>query len=118
MLLLAVMFSPLVYGEANAASPATPTGRYTLALYEMDGEDLLTSFIAMADEGFDPNALYLEFLGNERCTISMGGYLEPSTYKLDGNALTIIDEDGYQLMGTFDADADTVTLDPVCRWFG
>ena len=108
----------LVFMFVMSALPADdntggPSGKYSLAAWELNGMDML-AFIKMmsemADEskGGDPLDLYIEFQKNGKFIMAMGdGDSGEGMFRVDGKNVTLT-YDGEELKGILDGSKFTI----------
>ena len=90
------------------------TGKYTLvSMIDTEGDDWMEMFndlSELSDEGseFDPNAFFIEFKSDSKCTVSItGDEAVECTYTVNGKIITITAE-GENIKGTIEGNKITL----------
>ena len=98
---LVVLLSICMLAGCSGGS-ATPTGKYALTAYEINGEDFLEWMKAMGGDEFDASAMCIEFQRDGTFTMEIDDS-ESGTFTVEGKTITLT-VDGDTMTGTVDGN--------------
>ena len=105
-MVLALLVCVFMFAGCGGGSTALE-GKYTLAAWEINGEDFLGMMKVLGGDDFDVSTLYLEFKSDGKYTLAMEDGAE-GTFEVNGNVLTLT-TDGESITGT--VNGNKVTLE-------